>query len=294
MPAPAPIPPAKARTAINPLVAVVGVIAIVAVVAGAVYATSNHGPSASTNPGRSGAPTPTAASAAPASAAATPTKATQLGSGSVTVTPATFGCNDPGDAKLDVVLPSSVTSDMSVTVEIDSASLGDMAVDTYFEQQADGSWAYSDTQSMTSLCQQAGSGKHVLHVLDEAGTPLAQGSFTITETAPTPTPATVSGGAIIVVPALFSCSGSTSQVSLTIVLGASVAADEEVALMIDDQLVGSDTVGTGFEKQSDGTWLSSDNVTLQSLCAYGNGAHTIKVLDSTKKILAQGTFTTEA
>jgi hypothetical protein len=83
-------------------------------------------------------------------------------------------------------------------------------------------------------------------------------------------------------------------VSLTIVLGASVAADEEVALMIDDQLVGSDTVGTGFEKQSDGTWLSSDNVTLQSLCAYGNGAHTIKVLDSTKKILAQGTFTTEA
>ncbi len=271
-----------------------------AVLAGVAYAMTGN------KPGPLGpAQTPNATSPAnhTPSPVATATKAAAVAS--ILVSPATFGCADSGDARLAILLPASVGEDMVVTLEIDGESIGDMALTDKFVQKADGSWSYSDTQSMASLCEQVGSGRHVLHVLDDSSQTLAQGIFTITGTAPTPaptpkptpaptpTPAAAGGGAILVTPALFACSSTTTPVQITIVLGPSVPATAAVAMTIDTQTLGTDTVGTGFEKQSDGTWLASDGVDASSLCKYGDGPHTIKVIDSTKTILAQGVFTTE-
>jgi len=292
---PAPVVPVKRGTAVNPLMLVGGVVVVVAVLAGLVYATSGSKPGASVVP----VPSATRSGAATGSPAVVPTATRAAGTASIVVTPASFGCNDKGDATLAIVLPASTQEDITVTLEVDETSLGDMALADSFDQKADDSWVYSDSQSKTSLCQQVGPGKHVLHVLDPDGVTLAQGSFTITGTAatptpaPTPTPTAIKTGAIIVLPALFSCSGSVTSVRMTIVLAPSVPEDAEVTMTIDGELIGSDTVGTGFEKQSDGTWLASDSVEVANLCDFGKGAHTIKVLDSNKKVLAQGVFTAE-
>ncbi len=295
MPAPAALPPARRKTPINPLIAGIGAIAVVAVVVGAVYATSNRGPSASGNPARSGSPTVTpgaSASPAPASATAAPPNPLRGARGSK-VTPARFPCDGTDPAPMPLALPAGVKEDVQVTMSMDGNAGDTVAVSDQFDAQADGSWLASDDETMSTLCEELGTGKHSITLADSTGKTLAQGSFTITGAAASPTPGVVSGGAILVTPALFSCSGSTTQVRLTIVLGPSVSADEDVDLMIDDKLLGSDTVGSGFEKQADGSWLASDYVEIQNLCAYGDGPHTASIWDSSKRVLASGVFTTE-
>jgi hypothetical protein len=295
MPAPAQLPPARRKTPINPLIAGIGAIAVVAVVVGAVYATSNRGPAATGSPARSGSPTVTpgaSASPAPASATAAPSKPL-IGAGSIKVTPASFPCDGTDSATMTIALPAGVKEDAQVTMSMDGNAGDTIAVSDQFDAQADGSWLASDDEVMATLCEELGTGKHSITLADSTGKTLAQGSFTITGTAATPTPQVVSGGAIVVLPALFSCSGTTTQVRLTIVLGPSVSADEDVDLMIDDKLLGSDTVGSGFEKQADGSWLASDYVEIQNLCEYGDGPHTASIWDSGKRLLASGVFTTE-
>ena len=51
-------------------------------------------------------------------------------------------------------------------------------------------------------------------------------------------------------------------------------------------------MSSGFEKQADGSWLSSAPESSQTLCSeLGTGQHSIGALDSNGQVITQGTFT---
>jgi len=51
-------------------------------------------------------------------------------------------------------------------------------------------------------------------------------------------------------------------------------------------------VSAGFEKQADGSWLSSAPESSQTLCEdLGTGKHSIGALDANGQVITQGTFT---
>jgi hypothetical protein len=59
---------------------------------------------------------------------------------------------------------------------------------------------------------------------------------------------------------------------------------------------GIETVDTTFLRQSDGTWLFSKPDTASSICQGSSGAvtiatHTLRILDASGKVLAEGSYT---
>jgi hypothetical protein len=275
----------------NPVVLVGGLVLILAVAGAGYMAMNNRNP---TPTGPAGTPVPTLASgsAGPTerpTPVATPTTAT--GAGTVAVTPAKFPCSAPGSATLTFALPASIDGATEISLEIDDADAGTQTVSTLMTQTADGSWTASQDDEISALCSEYGVGAHVVKILDPDGKVLAQTTFTITAGAtPTPAKGTVS---IVVQPGQFSCSTSGLTIKMAIVLPASIDPQTSVTLTLDDEALSSDTVQSGFEKQADGSWLSTGSVAASDLCGYGTGTHVLKLLDGDGKLLGQASFTAQ-
>ncbi len=106
----------------------------------------------------------------------------------------------------------------------------------------------------------------------------------------TPTPG-VGKGSLVVRPSTFSCSDMTTEVTMTILLPASLDASAEVTAQLDGETGSTELVSDSYTLQSDGRWLSTDTEVASDLCsAYGAGRHTFGVLDAKDNVLAQGSF----
>jgi hypothetical protein len=283
----------------NPVVLVGGLVLVLAVAGAGYMAMNNHNPA-----GPAGTPAPTLASASAvptetatpiATPVATPTGA--MGAGTVAVTPARFPCDAPGNATLTFALPASIDGATEISLEIDDSDAGTQTVSTLMTQQADGSWTASQDDQISRLCSEYGVGVHDVKILDPDGKILAEATFTITAGAtstPTPTPTPATGTVSIVVqPGQFSCSTSGLTISMAIVLPASIDPQTSVTLTLDGEALSSDTVESGFDQQSDGSWLSTGSVAASDLCGYGTGTHVLKLLDGDGKLLAQASFTAQ-
>jgi hypothetical protein len=292
----APVGAAPARTPISSTTLLIGALVIAAVVAVGFFAMNGSRPSSSASASNGGSlfgssvPTTSAVPTA-SSVPATPTQGT--GGGIVTFKPSTFGCSDTStQVTMSVWLPASVSESDEVTGEFDGDTVSTRVVGDTFKKQSDGRWLRSETDSAAVICVGLDVGKHVYRVLDSEDKVLAQGSFTLTGEAATPTPAS-GKGSLTVRPSSFSCSDTSTQVSITVLLPASLSASSEITAMLDGEKGSTDTVsGAGFTKQSDGRWLSTDSDSASNICsAYGAGKHTFSVLDAQDKVLASGSFT---
>jgi hypothetical protein len=304
MPPAAPVGAAPAKTAISPAMLLVGGLVIAAIVAVGVLAANGSKPTPSAGPGHSGglfgSAFPSVGTVAtPTPLAATPT-AGDLGS-SITVQPSTVNCSDTNmQVTLTAWLAASTKASDQVAAELDGQA-GDLsAVSDNFEKQSDGRWLSTETQAAPSFCGDIAAGKHTVRVLDAQGKVLAQTSFTSTggaatpapTPAPTPTPG-AAGGSLTVQPSTFSCTDTTTQVTMTVILPASLSESAEVTAILDGQTGSTDTVsGAGFIKQANGSWLSTDADSASNVCsAYGAGKHTFGIMDAQGKTLASGSFT---
>jgi hypothetical protein len=120
------------------------------------------------------------------------------------------------------------------------------------------------------------------------------GSSAPTATA-APTKANVAAGSVTFKPSSFSCADPSLPITMSVFLPAAVLASEEVTAKLDATNLSAKTVGTDFEKQADGRWLSTGNDTVSTLCdMVGAGDHAFRVLDSKGNLLAQGSFTITA
>jgi hypothetical protein len=100
------------------------------------------------------------------------------------------------------------------------------------------------------------------------------------------------GSSTTIDPSSFSCSAADQQIVLTIRLSASIPGTAEVTSEIDGNTGDTSTVSAGFEKQADGSWLSSAPESSQTLCEdLGTGKHSIGALDANGQVITQGTFT---
>jgi hypothetical protein len=124
--------------------------------------------------------------------------------------------------------------------------------------------------------------------------PTGETEATPTPVAATPTPV-IGGGLVTLKPSSFSCSDTSTQVTMSVWLPASVSASEEVKGELDGVAVSTRVVGDNFKKQSDGRWLRSETDSAAAVCSgLEAGKHVYRVLDSQDKVLAQGSFTTTA
>lgn len=107
------------------------------------------------------------------------------------------------------------------------------------------------------------------------------------------------GGSISFTPSTFSCSNPTS-LTITMKLPSSVKSGDMITSVSDGAKSSPTTVENGkFTKQSDGTWQNRQTVdaaSMATVCQYpdagfGPGKHTFKVLDSSGKVLAEGSLT---
>jgi hypothetical protein len=285
----APVGAAPARSPINPTTLLIGALVIAAIVAVGFFAMNGSKASSSASASHGdlfGSSVPTT-SAVPA----TPTQDTSAGI--VTLKPSTFSCSDASiEITLSVWLPASVSAEEEVTGELDGTQVSTRVVGDAFEKQPDGRWLRSETDSAAAVCAGLEAGKHVYRVLDSEGNLLAQGSFTLTGQAATPTPAG-GGGSLVVQPPTFSCTDTSTQVSIAVVLPGSLSASDEITAVLDGEKGNTDTLsGAGFTRQADGSWLSTESSTASHVCsAYGPGTHTFSVLDSQDNVLAVGSFT---
>ena len=306
MPPAAPVGAAPAKTAISPAMLLVGGLVIAAIVAVGYFATNGSKPTPTGGPGHSGGLFGSAFPSVGTVATDTPVAATptpgDVGS-SISVKPSTVNCSDTTmKVTLTAWLASSTKASDQVAAELDGQT-GDLsAVSDNFEKQSDGRWLSTETQSAPSFCGDIAAGKHTVRILDGQGNVLAQTSFTSTGGAatpapkPTPTPAPTpgaGGGSLTVDPSTFSCTDTTTQVTMTIILPASLSESAEVTAILDGQTGSTDTVsGAGFAKQADGSWLSTDADSASNVCsAYGAGKHTFGIMDAQGKTLASGSFT---
>ena len=114
-----------------------------------------------------------------------------------------------------------------------------------------------------------------------------------------------SAGGITFSPSTISCSSPVAFTTTTR-LPSSVHAGDTITMTLDGKTVTSATLSAGGStvQQVDGSWIdvsTSSLTSMQSLCAAGGsaggfdvltpGTHTERVLDSTGKVLAQGSYT---
>jgi hypothetical protein len=98
--------------------------------------------------------------------------------GSLTISPSVFSCSSAGQVQIVVVLPASLAGSDQITIKLDGASSGSEAVEDEFEIQPDGTWQYTDSTSIATICGEVSVGKHTFVISDSLGKVLAQGSFT--------------------------------------------------------------------------------------------------------------------
>jgi hypothetical protein len=284
-------PAAPAKAAVSPTMLLIGAVVILAIVGAAFYMMNNN-----SYPG------------------------------TLAFSPTTVNCGQTYTTTIR--LPSSVKSTDQITLQDNGKTVVTQSVsDVGLQQQADGSWSASDTSPADCSI---GAGAHTERLLDANGKVLAQGSFTLVGSAsttptagagtpapatqaateapteaPTPTeeatpapteapslPPSTSGSSTTIDPSSFSCSAADEQIVLTIRLSASIPGTAEVTSEIDGNTGDTGTVSSGFEKQADGSWLSSAPESSQTLCSeLGTGQHTIGALDSNGQVITQGTFT---
>lgn len=102
----------------------------------------------------------------------------------------------------------------------------------------------------------------------------------------------IGGSSVSITPASFSCSGAEVQVTLAIRLSASIPGSTQITMQFDGVTVSNTSVESGFEKQSDGSWLSSAPESSSSLCgSLSPGQHRMSALDANGKVITEGTFT---
>jgi hypothetical protein len=275
---------APARSGISPVMLLVGGVVIVAIVAGAIFAMNNSKGS----PGASGA-----------------TGSTIPGGGSVVFNPSTIGCPSQ-PYTTTIVLPSSVKGTDSITYKIDSTIVITQTVAEFgFAQKPDGTWSVSDTNSTGSTHCDMGAGVHTARLVDANGKVLAQGAFTfvmsaspsaakpsVAEPTPSPTPEPPAQGTVTIKPSKMSCSAASVSVSLSVVLPGTIPDSAMISSELDGAIQNTSTAADGFVKQADGTWLSTGTTDSSTLCSeLAIGDHTIRALDASSNVLAEGTFT---
>lgn len=102
-------------------------------------------------------------------------------------------------------------------------------------------------------------------------------------------------GSITLTPSSFSC--SSSAVVITVMhLPSSMQATDMLIYQADGVTKSTDTVDGAFSRQSDGTWLVSVPSTASSICQGSSGSatsatHTLRILDASGKVLAEGSYT---
>jgi hypothetical protein len=209
--------------------------------------------------------------------------------GSIVFNPSTIGC--PSQSFTTVIrLPASVKGTDELTYQVDGEAVITQTVNDYgIEQQADGSWFLSDTNTQGSANCSKGAGVHTARLLDSNGRVVAQGSFTLVMSA-SPSPNALSS--VTITPSTFSCSAEDSQVTLAIMLSGSIPGSTQVTIQADGVDVTSSSVESGFVMQTDGSWLSSAPESSSALCAsLGVGSHTMGVRDASGTVIAVGPFT---
>ena len=102
-------------------------------------------------------------------------------------------------------------------------------------------------------------------------------------------------GSISLTPSSFSCS-SSAQVMAVMRLPSSLQATDQLTYQTDGVTESTDTVDNTFSRQGDGTWLFSRSTNASSLCSGSSsgatvGTHTLRILDASGKILAEGSYT---
>jgi len=102
-------------------------------------------------------------------------------------------------------------------------------------------------------------------------------------------------GSITLTPSSFSCS-SSAQVITVMRLPSSMQATDMLTYQADGVTKSTETVDSTFLRQSDGSWLVSVPATASSICQGSSGAvtiatHTLRILDASGKVLAEGSYT---
>ena len=122
--------------------------------------------------------------------------ANSSGAGSISFSPSTFSCSNPGTLTETVRLPASVRRGDVVSIQVDGKVIASTPVGMTaggMTQQGDGSWVAVSTTSaatMQSSCALGGApalgiyaytpGTHTAQIRDSSGGVLAQGSYTVT------------------------------------------------------------------------------------------------------------------
>jgi len=111
--------------------------------------------------------------------AATPTP--NPGGGAVIqIQPTQFSCSAAGqEVQMAIVLPASIDPELTVTLTLDGQELSSSTVADGFVQQSDGTWLSSGSIAASDLCA-AGTGQHVVKMVDDQGNTLAQAGYTAT------------------------------------------------------------------------------------------------------------------
>ena len=250
--------------------------------------------------------------------------------GSLVFSPTTVNCGQTYTTTIR--LPSSVKGTDQITLQDNGAVVATQTVsDAGLKQQPDGSWSASDTSPADCSIGAGAHTERLLDASGKvlaqgsftlvgssgptptagAGTPApatqaptqapteaatqapTQAPTEAPTQAPTQAPSMSSAGSSTTIdPSSFSCSAADQQIVLTIRLSASIPGTAEVTSEIDGNTGDTSTVSAGFEKQADGSWLSSAPESSQTLCEdLGTGKHSIGALDANGQVITQGTFT---
>jgi len=104
-------------------------------------------------------------------------------------------------------------------------------------------------------------------------------------------------GSIVFSPSTIKCSSTTSATE-TVTLPSSLHYADQISLKRDGKVEATATVGgSGFVQQTDGTWTNTSPISTSDVCGVASGGlvsmgtHTLQIVDSSGKVLAEGTYT---
>ena len=308
--APTPRPRPRRRNAtlfgIAPTIVVIGVMAVALVVGAVAFLGLQAAPAAP--------PVPTAElTAAPvATAVATPVAPTA----GIVFSPSTVSCGSPTDFTTTTRLPATVKAGSTVTERFDGAPIGSVVMGpaATLARLADGSWldaVESSAARMAQVCANGGKndegvgvlvpGAHTVSFVDASGAVLAQGSYTVSGSAPSALPA-AGGQGISFSPAAVDCSAPAAFAAVT-TLPTSVKGTDTVTEKLDGKAILSATVASRMTQKADGTWAGTTTISAKDVataCAAGGssggvawfapGAHALQLADAKGAVLAQGSY----
>ncbi len=282
---PATAPYAPARATVNPFLLIAGVVLIAALVGAGAFLFVNlpKGSGGSSN-------------GTTAAGSASPSGGSGGYPGSIVFSPSTVGCDEP--LTTTMTLPSSVKDTDQITGRFDGkAGTTQTVVDAGMTQREDGSWFLSKTNPADCSF---GIGLHTAQLADASGKVLAEGSYTLVESAsakptqkPTPTRAPLTEPIGTIEPSSISCSAAAGvQVVATYRLPASVADSILLTAVWDDEEMEIGKVSSFFVRQSDGTWLATSTFTGAEICdTFDPGEHRMGYLDYDGRLVVEVRFT---